>query len=157
MFCRMLTTAYNQQQDFFYVCVSHLSDRGFASPVVDAEAEAAKKKKQLMDQEIQKVKDEYEEKQRKKKSKKSSKDDGKDKDKQKDEDDESKAEKERDDKVSSLLKIALDVEVVQSNLIQIKAIQAGSGGTDKPEDLPRIYALHRLVSNSPETSPKLGA
>jgi hypothetical protein len=64
---------------------------------VDAEAEAAKKKKELMDKEIQKVKDEFEEKQRKKKSKKSAKDDEKDKDK--DEGDESKAEKERDDKV----------------------------------------------------------
>ncbi|KAK5064932.1 hypothetical protein LTR84_000766 [Exophiala bonariae] len=124
---RVLITPNNKagrpQQDFFYVCVSHLSDRGFASPVVDAEAEAAKKKKQLMDQEIQKVKDEYEEKQRKKKSKKSSKDDDKDKGKKKDEDDESKAERERDDK--------------------IKAIQAGTGETDKTEDLPRIYNLHR--------------
>lgn len=88
-------------QDFFYVCVSHLSDRGFASAVVDAEAEAAKKKKELMDKEIEKIKQEYEEKQRKKKSKKKSKDD--DKDKKKDDEDDDKAEKERDEKVSSLL------------------------------------------------------
>jgi hypothetical protein len=87
-------------QDFFYICVSHLSDRGFASPVVDAEAEAAKKKKELMDKEIEKVKQEYEEKQRKKKAKKKSKDD--DKDKKKDDEDEDKAEKERDDKVSGI-------------------------------------------------------
>ncbi|KIW96755.1 uncharacterized protein Z519_02146 [Cladophialophora bantiana CBS 173.52] len=108
-------------KDFFYVCVSHLSDRGFASPVVDAEAEAAKKKKEWMDKEIEKIKQEYEEKQRKRKAKKKAKDD--DKDKRKEEEDDDKAEKERDDK--------------------IKAIQAGANANDKPEDIPRVYALHK--------------
>ncbi|OAG38398.1 hypothetical protein AYO21_07381 [Fonsecaea monophora] len=108
-------------KDFFYVCVSHLSDRGFASPIVDAEAEAAKKKKEWMDKEIEKIKQEYEEKQRNKKAKKKAKDD--DKDKKKDDDDDGKAEKERDDK--------------------IKAIQAGSSPNEKSEDVPRVYALHK--------------
>lgn len=141
-----------QQQDFFYICVSHLNDKGFAAPVVDAEAEAAKKKKELRDQEIQKVKDEYEEKQRKKKSKKSSKEDEKDKDKKKDDDDESKAEKERDDKVSSGLKPESKATSTHAKLPQIKAIEAGTGGNGKTEDVPRIYTLHRLVLISPRCS-----
>lgn len=81
-------------QDFFYICVSHLADRGFASPIVDAEAEAARLKKEAMDREIAKVKAEYEEKQKKKKAKKKEKD-SKEKEKKDDEDDE----KERDEKV----------------------------------------------------------
>ena len=100
MTCVYLVTACIGQpfsQDFFYICVSHLGDKGFASPVVDAEAEAARKKKELMDQEIEKIKQEYEEKQRKKKGKKKAKDD--DKDKKKNDDDDDKAEKERDEKV----------------------------------------------------------
>ncbi|KIX10315.1 uncharacterized protein Z518_01397 [Rhinocladiella mackenziei CBS 650.93] len=112
-------------KDFFYVCVSHLSDRGFASPIVDAEAEAAKKKKEMMDREIEKIKQEYEEKQRKKKAKKKSKDD--DKDKKREDDDDDKAEKERDDK--------------------IKAIQAGASANadanERTDDIPRVYALQK--------------
>ena len=83
-------------QDYFYVCRSHLKDKGFATPVVDEKAEAEKRKKEAMDIEIQKIKQEYEGRQKSKKSKKKAKDD---KDK-KSEDDDSKAEKERDDKVS---------------------------------------------------------
>ncbi|KAJ9612443.1 hypothetical protein H2200_004040 [Cladophialophora chaetospira] len=108
-------------KDFLYICVSHLSDRGFASPVVDAGEEAAKKKKELLDIEIEKIKQEYEEKQRKKKAKRKAKDD--DKDKKKADEDDDKAEKERDDK--------------------IKALQTNANGNNKTEDIPRIYALHR--------------
>ena len=90
-------------QDFFYICVSHLSDRGFSAPIVDTDAEAARKKKELMGKEIEKVKQEYEEKQHKKKAKKKSKDD--DKDKKNDDDDDDKAEKERDEKVSRPLSL----------------------------------------------------
>lgn len=81
-------------QDFFYICASHLSDRGFASPIIDAEAEAARLKKEAMDKEIEKVKAEYEEKRKKKKGKKKEKD-AKEKEKTQDDDDE----KERDEKV----------------------------------------------------------
>ncbi|KAL2393188.1 hypothetical protein ABEF93_000814 [Exophiala dermatitidis] len=106
-------------KDFFYTCVSHLSDKGFASPIIDQEAEAAKKKKEQMDREIEKIKQEYEEKQRKKKAAKSN-----DKDKKKDSnDDDGKAEKERDDK--------------------IKAVQAGANSNDQTGATPRVYALHR--------------
>lgn len=80
-------------QDFFYICASHLADRGFASPIIDAEAEATRLKKEAMDREIAKVKAEYEEKQKKKKAKKKEKDE-KDEGNKDDED-----EKERDEKV----------------------------------------------------------
>ncbi|KAL2428919.1 hypothetical protein ABEF95_002339 [Exophiala dermatitidis] len=107
--------------DFFYTCVSHLSDKSFASPIIDQEAEAAKKKKEQMDREIEKIKQEYEEKQRRKKATKSN-----DKDKKRDTNgDDGKAEKERDDKGG------------------IKAIQAGANSSDQTGAIPRVYALHR--------------
>ena len=83
-------------QDFFYICKSHLGDKGFATPVIDEKAEAAKRKKEAMDKEIEMIRQEYDEKQKSKKAKKKAKDD---KDKKADEED-SKAEKERDEKVS---------------------------------------------------------
>jgi len=85
-------------QDFFYICASHLADKGFASPIIDAEAEAARLKKEAMDKEIAKVKAEYEEKQKKKRAKKKDKDE-KDKEKKEDEDEKERDEKERDEKV----------------------------------------------------------
>lgn len=85
-------------QDFFYVCPIHLKDRGFCSPIIDEEEIAAKKRKEEMDKEIEKVKQEYEEKMKREKQKSKDAKDGDDKgDKKKDE----KAEKEKDDKVSS--------------------------------------------------------
>ncbi|CAL5873851.1 uncharacterized protein PFLUO_LOCUS8134 [Penicillium psychrofluorescens] len=118
-------------KDFFYVCPAHLQDRHFCSPIVNAEAEAARRKEEAMAQEIEKVKKEYEEKQRRKKEreKKSEKDDDKkekdtkDKEKGKDES-EPKAndEKERDEKIDSIRK----------------------GGTGpKADDSPRIFSLHK--------------
>ncbi|KAK5250647.1 hypothetical protein LTS03_000228 [Exophiala xenobiotica] len=109
-------------KDFFYICPSHLSDRGFASAIIDAEAEAAKMKKEAMEQEIEKIKQEYEERQKKKKAKQKSKDDANGKKKDGDDDDD-KAEKDRDDK--------------------IKAVQAGANAGQKAEDIPRLYALHK--------------
>ncbi|KAI1474360.1 DUF1742-domain-containing protein [Daldinia eschscholtzii] len=69
-------------KDFFYVCPAHLKDRGFCSPVVDHDAIAAKKKKEMED-EIERVKKEYEEKQRKKKEKESEKSKKENEDKEK--------------------------------------------------------------------------
>lgn len=101
-------------KDFFYVCPIHLKDRGFCSPIVDAEQEAAKKKEEALAREIEKVKQEYEEKQKKKKGKEKSKDNDKDKakdnneEKDKDskktgkEDDSKTAEKEKNDKVGCI-------------------------------------------------------
>lgn len=91
-------------QDFFYVCPIHLKDRGFCSPIIDEEEIAAKKRKEEMDKEIEKVKQEYEEKMKRKKQKSKDAKNGDDKrDKKKDagEGEDEKAEKEKDDKVSS--------------------------------------------------------
>ncbi|KAJ8059971.1 hypothetical protein OCU04_011585 [Sclerotinia nivalis] len=87
-----------ENKDFFYVCPSHLKDRGFATPIIDEAAIAAKKKKEL-DDEIERVKQEFEEKQKKKKEKETSKKDDKEKD-SKDKNNEGKAdEKKTDEKV----------------------------------------------------------
>ncbi|KAI0451874.1 DUF1742-domain-containing protein [Xylaria acuta] len=74
------------KQDFFYVCPAHLKDRGFCSPIIDHDAVAAKKKKE-MDEEVERLKKEYEEKQRKKKEKEAEKGKDKDKDQEKDKND----------------------------------------------------------------------
>ena len=92
-------------QDHFYVCITHLKDKGFASPIIDLTEAAAKKKKEELDREIALVIKEYEERVKKKaKDKKNKKEDGKDedkKDKKKEEDEDVKALKEKDDKVRS--------------------------------------------------------
>ncbi|KAL9616582.1 MAG: hypothetical protein Q9160_008562 [Pyrenula sp. 1 TL-2023] len=92
-------------KDFFHVCPGHLKDQGFCTPVIDPEAEAAKKKKAEMDAEIAAVKREYEERQKKKKKKKSDKKNDEkqspeDKEKTENDDDDSKAKADRDAKVS---------------------------------------------------------
>ncbi|KAK2783677.1 hypothetical protein FQN53_009129 [Emmonsiellopsis sp. PD_33] len=117
------------KKDFFYICPAHLKDRGFCSPIIDEEEVAARKKKEAMDREIEKVKQEYEEKMKRKKEKeKEKKDEGgkkdkdKDKDKKKEDEEDKKAEKEKDDKINS--------------------IQTG-GSEANPDDAPRIFALHK--------------
>ncbi|KAG8527966.1 uncharacterized protein KY384_006882 [Bacidia gigantensis] len=95
----------NGAKDFFYVCPGHMKDRGFATPIVDEAEVVAKRRKEEMEQEIQKVKFEYEEKIKNKKAKdKGSKDAKKDekhdkKEKAKREEEEQQAEKEKDDRV----------------------------------------------------------
>ena len=93
------------RQDHFYVCVGHLKDKGFASPIIDPEEVIAKKRKEEMDREIELIKKEYEEKMKRKKTKKNDKkEDENEKDKRdgkKEEDDDAKTEKEKDDKVSN--------------------------------------------------------
>ncbi|KXJ96640.1 VPS4-associated protein 1 [Microdochium bolleyi] len=113
------------KQDFFYTCATHLKDKTFCNPIVDQEALAAKKKKE-MDEELERVKKEYEEKQRLKKEKEQAKDkkkdddkDGKDADKKKESDD--KADKPADQ------------------------AKAGTTGTESPKDEeePRVFALQK--------------
>ena len=87
-------------QDFFYVCPSHLKDKGFCAPIVDEAAVAARKKKEL-DVEVERVKQEFEEKQKKKREKEKEKE--KDKDKSKDEKKSEENDKKKlDDKVTSI-------------------------------------------------------
>ena len=97
-----LRPVFTCRQDFFYVCIGHLSDRGFCQPDAEEVAEIAeRKKKEEMEREIEAVKKEYEEKQRLKKEKRKAKDKDKDKETKKAEDEEDKKdEKAKEDKVS---------------------------------------------------------
>ncbi|RAO64092.1 uncharacterized protein BHQ10_000104 [Talaromyces amestolkiae] len=117
-------------KDFFYICPSHLKDRGFCSPIGASEQEAKKKKDEELAQEIEKVKKEYEEKQKRKKEKEKEKDkeknDDKDKEKTKNEkkdSEEEDVEKEKNDKINELRKAA------------------ETKPTD--DDSPRIFELHK--------------
>lgn len=138
------------------MCPAHLQDRHFCSPIVDAESEAARLKEQKMAEEIEKVKKEYEEKQKRKKEreKQSSKDDkDKDKEKKNDRDDskeknsgdsKSSDERERDDKVHSKEVIPFYCDpVAELFTLQIDSIKKGA--EPKPDNGPRIFALHKYV------------
>ncbi|KAB8288870.1 hypothetical protein EYC80_010773 [Monilinia laxa] len=91
-----------ENKDFFYVCPSHLKDKGFATPIIDEAAIAAKKKKE-MDDEIERVKQEFEEKQKKKKQKEkeAANNDGKEKDGKDKKDDGKEDEKKTEEKKKS--------------------------------------------------------
>lgn len=89
-----------EQDDFFYACAGHLQDPGFASPVVtgSADDEAGKEKqrrKELLEEEVERLKKEWEEKLKKKGDKDKKMDKKKDKkmDEKKDEKKEKKGEK----------------------------------------------------------------
>lgn len=98
-------------QDHFYICVGHLKDRGFCQPIVDEAEAAAQKKRQELEQEIEKVKKEYEEKQKrkaekrkqKKKDDKDKKTDEKKEQKESEEVEDAQDEKEKEDKVSIIM------------------------------------------------------
>jgi seryl-tRNA synthetase len=130
----MLPSKYSFKQDFFFVCPSHLKDKGFCSPIIDEAAAAAKKKKE-MEAEIERVKKEFEEKQKKKKDKEKAKE--KENDKDKDKKSEEKEDKESDEKVKFSLLIHPDVELM---LVQKKSDEAGVA---TPEEEPRVFALKK--------------
>ncbi|KAI0161583.1 AAA-ATPase Vps4-associated protein 1-domain-containing protein [Xylariaceae sp. FL1272] len=121
------------KQDFFYVCPSHLKDRGFASPIVDHEAIAARKKKE-MDEEIAKVKKEYEEKQRKKNEKEKEKDKDKDKANKDGKEDDDK----KDDKAAKK-----DGDTPEDK----EKAKAESNAQRNTEEEPRVFALQRSVAS----------
>lgn len=85
-----------EKQDFFYVCLVHLKDTRFCKPLIDEEAIAARKKKE-MDAEIERVKKEYEEKQRKKKEKEKEKEKEDEKSKSEDKEKDTKADGDKKD------------------------------------------------------------
>ncbi|EWC45861.1 hypothetical protein DRE_04868 [Drechslerella stenobrocha 248] len=60
-------------QDFFYICPAHLTDKGFATALLDEAAEQERKKKEEMDKELEKIKKEYDEKMKLKEEKKKNK------------------------------------------------------------------------------------
>ncbi|KAF2490917.1 DUF1742-domain-containing protein [Lophium mytilinum] len=115
-------------KDFFYICVGHLKDRQFCRADEDeVAAAAAKKAKEELDREIEKVKQEYEEKQKRKKEKRKEKAKEKGKDKEKDKDakknddeEDTKDEKAKDDKIKQL---------------------SEAKDAPKADDGPRIYSL----------------
>ncbi|KAI5290948.1 Acyl-coenzyme A thioesterase 9, mitochondrial [Ascosphaera aggregata] len=115
--------------------------RGFASPIVDTEAEAARKRKEALDREIERVKIEYEEKMKRKAAEKAEQgckgdEDQKGKEDKKDEDAKS-SEKEKNDKAcapSSLgsdstewFKVGAALRLLTGNALQyILSDEAGS-------------------------------
>ncbi|KAJ0359280.1 hypothetical protein COL154_008426 [Colletotrichum chrysophilum] len=123
-----LTVMPNVDDDFFYVCPSHLKDKNFCSPIIDKEAVEAKKKKEIED-EIERVKKEYEEKQKKKEK------DEKDKNTDKEKDKEKEKEKDKDEKKA-------DDEKKDDDS---KAAEKDGAGTETPstEEEPRVFALHK--------------
>ncbi|KAL9125306.1 MAG: hypothetical protein Q9217_005475 [Psora testacea] len=118
---RVLITPDNK--DFFYLCLGHLKDRGFCSPLIDEAEAAAKKRKEEMEREIEIVKREYEVKPLKETKDEERKGKEKDDKKAKDQDEHERAEKEKNDK------------------IQIIMNRNDSAATD---DMPRIYALQKV-------------
>ncbi|KAK6334282.1 hypothetical protein TWF730_003496 [Orbilia blumenaviensis] len=113
------------QKDFFYICPSHLNDRGFATAVIDEAAEAEKRKNEEMAKELEKLKQEFEEKQKRKEEKKKDKD--KDKDKKGKEKDKVKEEEEAE-------KVKIEAEKAKAE----KAVEAPSFSE---------YNLHRNFFN----------
>ncbi|KIH94254.1 hypothetical protein SPBR_06002 [Sporothrix brasiliensis 5110] len=126
-------------QDFFYICPSHLRDRGFCTPIVDKAAEEAKKKKAAEEKEaeikaeMERVKKEYEEKQKKKNDKKEKKDekDKKDKEDKKDDKEKEKDEKDKADDKDKDSKDDKDKEEKEET---------------PASDQPRVFALNRLFT-----------
>ncbi|KAK9325879.1 VPS4-associated protein 1 [Lipomyces orientalis] len=49
------------KNDYFYSCQAHLQDRGFATPVSNPVADAARKRKEELEKEIEKVKKDWDE------------------------------------------------------------------------------------------------
>ena len=117
-------------QDFFYVCPTHLKDKGFCSPIIDKAAVEAKKKKE-MEAEVERVKQEFEEKQRKKKEKEKEKEKGKGKDKDKKDD-------ETDEKPEKVLSFGRFPRNLLTGLQKSEEVTAA-----EPEEEPRLFALKK--------------
>ncbi|KAI1869521.1 hypothetical protein JX265_006611 [Neoarthrinium moseri] len=126
-----------EKQDFFYICPVHLKDTKFATPIIDHEAIAAKKKKE-MDEELERVKKEYEEKQRKKKEKANADDKSKSEDKDKDAKDQEKKDgsKSKDEASPVILPPVL---AGRTDFIQ----QARPDPATPQEEEPRVFALQK--------------
>lgn len=145
------------------MCPAHLQDKHFCSPIIDTEGQAQRLKEETLAKEIEKIKTEYEEKQRRKKERekasskdnKEEKDKGKDESKDKDKDaPESNVndEKDRDDKVRDFLPQMKPSKMLHMNVLtdypgQIASIQKASGTETKSDDSPRVFSLHKYVTN----------
>ncbi|KAL1304815.1 hypothetical protein AAFC00_003743 [Neodothiora populina] len=114
-------------KDFFYVCPSHLKDTNFCTPTEsEATAIAERKKQEELDQEIERVKQEYEAKMKKKEAKRKEKQDKKEKeDKKGDKESDEKDEKEKEEKIKALTS------------------KSTSETTSSAEVGPRVFALKK--------------
>ncbi|KEZ40917.1 hypothetical protein SAPIO_CDS7809 [Scedosporium apiospermum] len=120
--------------DFFYVCVAHLKDRNFCTPIIDQAAIDAKKKKEL-DEEVERVKKEYEERKKKKEEEKKKKEE-EEKGKEKSKDDKGK-EKEKDKDKDK------DKESSEGDKKNDKSDDSKAGSPTPTAEEPRVFALHR--------------
>jgi magnesium-transporting ATPase (P-type) len=123
--------------------VGHLSDRKFCQPDAEEVAAAeARKKKEELDREIEKVKKEYEEKQRLKREKRKGKDEDKSEDARKKGDEEDKIEEKAKD-----AKVRLFLSCYNAALTLKEQIEQLSKSKDQLQsDLgPRIYSLNKYV------------
>lgn len=108
--------------DWFHICPSHLTDRNFAT-AKDAEHLQKKKREQDLEAEIEAVKKEYAEKQQKRLEKRKSKDAKKDQSKT-----EEKAQDEQDEKEKQE---------------KLNALQKTKDAEQNANDGPRVFELHR--------------
>ncbi|CUS09374.1 unnamed protein product [Tuber aestivum] len=124
------------QKDFFYVCLSHTRDRGFATAVVPTmkeETEGARKVREdkELEAEVERVKREFLEKERRGKEEK-----GKGKDKEKEGEEEKKKEEERKKEES------------KKEEERKKEKEKEEEEKEKKNEEPRIFALHKTVFES---------
>lgn len=129
-------------RDFFFACIGHLKDRGFASPAEETKKEDAGKTKGegWLEKEVENVKREYEDKMKRRKEKKSAREKDREKEKveqdKKDEEDK-KDEKDRDDKIKSL-----ESQAAKTSASTDKEKERSEPALD---ETPRIFTLHKYV------------
>lgn len=123
------------------MCPSHLKEPSFCTPIIDQAAVEAKKKKEL-EEEVERVKKEYEEKQRKKKEKEEAE---KSKDKDKDKEKESEEKTDENKKPSSPEKVRGSFYKSSQNPKNNLTSLLQTDSTQKEEEEPRVFALHRFV------------
>ncbi|KAL9097322.1 MAG: hypothetical protein Q9165_000749 [Trypethelium subeluteriae] len=110
--------------------MGHLKDRGFCLPIVNEAEAVAQKKRQELEQEIEKVKKEYEDKQKRKAEKRNEK-----KKEQKGKDPKAKKEEGENEDAED----AKDEKEKEDKIIEL------SKSEPKTDDDPRIYALQKYV------------
>jgi len=120
-------------KDFFYICLIHLKDGSFCTPIVDTEKEAAKEREEAIAREIEKVKNEYEQKQRKKEKEQNNK--------QKDKENKKGEEKDRDQGGPEEKKD--DAEPTNNDQKEKNDTVKSAVSEPKADDSPRIFALHK--------------
>ncbi|KZF25762.1 DUF1742-domain-containing protein [Xylona heveae TC161] len=121
-----------ENNDFFYICLGHLKDKGFAAPIINEADVAARRKQEEMEAEIQRLKTEYEEKQKRKEEKE------KEKEKDKNEKEKEKDKKKEDEEGEKDKKDETD---------KAKSSEKSPSGTATPtaskDDTPRVFSLQK--------------